>query len=362
MNVTTGLLLIAFGGLASGIFYLPLKYVKNWSWEAGWSIYSVFALLLGPWILAMITVPGLFGIIGDSPTSNIVWPIVFGFGWGIGGLTWGLSIRYLGIGLGNALPLGLTSALSTIIGPLVPILINAELRSNGIGVAISEKMSGMFAGDQGTFTLLSILISLAGIGVCGWAASRKDTEQRNNETAKNEGFDFKKGLLVALVAGVMSACFAFGEYAGTAMSALTAERNPGTIWQYNAVYAVLLIGGFTFNFAYCMYLLSKNKTFSNFTPKISTLKINLFFAALAGIIWFTQFVFKGMGTTKIPENLSFITWSLLFTFVIVFSNIVGLISNEWKGVSRKTMLVLISGLSILILSAALSGYGSYLGQ
>ena len=112
MTAILGVILIMFGGLASGAFYLPLKYVKNWSWETGWLIQGISAWVLPPWIIAMITVPSLFSIIGQSPSNSIWLPILFGFGWGIGGLTWGLSIRYLGIGLGNALPLGLTSALS----------------------------------------------------------------------------------------------------------------------------------------------------------------------------------------------------------------------------------------------------------
>lgn len=359
MTALFGFLLIMAGGLASGVFYLPLKYVKSWSWESGWMIYSIIALLIGPWVLAMVTIPGLFGIIGQSPASNILWPIIFGFGWGIGGLTWGLSIRYLGIGLGNALPLGLTSALSTLIGPFVPILISPALRPNGLSAAIQDKADVIFAGTPGSLTLLSIAVSLIGIGICGWAASRKDKEQ--SDTARegaNKEFNLKKGLLVALVAGVMSACFAFGEWAGSEMTALTAKLNPGTIWQYNPVYAVLLIGGFTFNFSYTVIKSVRNKSFTDFRSAEIPVRRNLILAATAGTVWFAQFVFKGMGTTKIPEEMSFITWSLLFTFVIIFSNIVGLMTKEWKGVSGKTVGILATGLLVLIGSVVMVGIAS----
>ncbi len=371
MIVAYGIILIMFGGLASGAFYLPLKFVKNWAWESGWSIYSFFALLIGPWVLAMATIPDLFSIIGSAEASSIYWPIIFGVGWGIGGLTWGLSIRYLGIGLGNALPLGLTSALSTVISPLVPIFLWAEHRPDGLGNAITTQMGKMFEGQPGALILGSIIMSLAGIAICGWAASRKDKELKDDAELEKQEFDLKKGLVVALVAGVMSACFAFGEKAGESiarsvdaivMSTEALEAGKTYLWRYNPVYAVLLIGGFSFNIIYCIYLGFKNNSFKDFTAKSVKLTRNYAFAALAGIVWFAQFVFKGMGTTKIPEDLSFITWTLLFTFVIVFSNLIGIMTKEWKGVSRKTMIVLISGLLVLILSVAMVGAASYLKQ
>jgi len=361
MLIFLGGFLVMLGGLSSGAFYLPLKYVKNWQWETGWMIYSIFALLIGPWILAMITIPGLFNIIGEAPSSNIYWPIIFGFGWGIGGLTWGLSIRYLGIGLGNAFPLGLTSAMSTVIGPFVPIFLDPTKRPNGLGDAFNAQAETMFSGTSGTLLILSIVISLTGIGICGWAAASKDKElSEENKKEGNNEFDLKKGLLVAIVAGLMSACFAFGEYMGGDMAGLTAKANPGTIWKFNGVYAVLLIGGFSFNFFYTVILSFKNKSFKDFRAKDTKVRRNFSLAAAAGIAWFLQFVFKGMGTTKIPEKYSFITWSLLFTFVIVFSNIIGLITKEWKGVSKKTLTILFSGLTLLIVSVVLVAIASKL--
>jgi len=354
-----GFLFIAIGGLASASFYLPLKYVKKWSWESGWAIYSVVALLIGPWILAMLTIPNLFGIISEVSSASIFWPVLFGVGWGIGGLTWGLSIRFLGIGLGNAFPLGLTSAFSTIIGPFVPILIDPAKRPEGMGSAISVKAHEIFSGTSGSLTLLAVAISLVGIGFCGYAASLKDKDKKSEGNAESgKDFNLKKGMIVAVIAGVMSACFAFGEYAGNEMTSLTASQNPGSIWSYNPVYAVLLIGGFLFNFSYSIYLNFKNKTLKDYSSKESPVMRNFILAGVAGLVWFSQFVFKGIGTTKIPENVSFITWGLLFTFVIVFSNVIGIIGKEWKGVKSKTMMVLLTGMGLLIGSAILSGIAS----
>lgn len=340
MTAIIGIILIMFGGLASGAFYLPLKYVKNWKWETGWIMQGIAAWIVGPWLMAIITLPHLGSIISESPASNIYWPIIFGFGWGIGGLTWGLSIRYLGIGLGNALPLGLTSALSTIIPKIA-----------------DGTFMNLFDSASGRLTLLSIVVSLAGIGVCGWAASLKDKDISKGES-KGSDFDLKKGLMVALVAGVMSACFAFGEAAGKDMAAIAEKYNPGTIWRYNAVYAILLIGGFVFNMVYCLILSFKNKSFSDYSDKKSPLRNNYIFALMAGFIWFAQFVFKGIGTTQVPSDISFITWSILFSCVIVFSNIIGMITGEWKGVSRRTVSVLMLGLVTLIISVVMVGFAA----
>jgi L-rhamnose-H+ transport protein len=358
MVALIGVILIMFGGMSSGSYYLPLKYVKSWSWESGWIIQGLFAWIIGPWIIAMITIPDLFRIIGETPTNSIVIPIIFGLGWGIGGLTWGLCIRYLGIGLGNALPLGLTSALSTIISPLVPILVGQTKTPEGMCAALNNQLGKMFSGTQGSFMISSILLSLAGIAVCGWAASMKSKEI--NKDATGQEFNLKKGLLVALIAGVMSACFAFGEASGKGMAAITETYNPGSIWKYNGVYAIILIGGFMFNFIYCFILSFKNKSFGDYRKQSAPLAKNYIFASMAGLIWFSQFVFKGMGTTLIPSELSFITWTILFSCTIVFSNIIGLITKEWKGVSRKTIIILTSGLLLLILSVTMVGLASKL--
>jgi L-rhamnose-H+ transport protein len=204
--------------------------------------------------------------------------------------------------------------------------------------------------------LTSIFLSLAGIAICGWAASLREKDLSANKGSAS--FNLRKGLLVALVAGIMSSCFAFGESTGKAMADITEAANPGTIWKFSGVYAVLLIGGFLFNFVYCTYLAIKNKSYRDFTSGNSPLARNYLFALLAGVVWFTQFVFKGIGTTQIPESLSFIAWTILFSSVIVFSNLIGLATGEWKGARLRSRLVLAAGLIFLIVSVALVGFAS----
>jgi L-rhamnose-H+ transport protein len=335
-----GILLIAVGSFASSIYYLPLKKLTNWSWETGWIVQGLFAWIIGPWVVAMLTVPHLFEIIGQSPAHSIYMPILFGLGWGIGGLTWGLSIRYLGIGLGNSLPLGITLALSTLIPPFMD------------GTAAST-----FSARPGIITIIGVVIALVGIGFCGLAASKKDSEVKSDKATSGD-FDFKKGVIVALIAGVMSACFAFGEKSGQAMIDIAKQFNPDSIWVNNTVYAVILIGGFVANMVYCFWMSFKNKSFADYSkPNISMYFV---FAAIAGLLWFSQFVFKGMGTNKMSGDMGYITWCLLFSLVIVFSNVIGIFTGEWKGVKKTTILTLVGGLLILIFSVLIIGFAKVL--
>jgi L-rhamnose-H+ transport protein len=341
MNSFYGIALIAIGSFASSVYYWPLKKLTNWSWETSWLVQGLFAWIIGPWLIAMVTVPHLFEIIGSSPWSSIYMPILFGLGWGIGGLTWGLSIRYLGIGLGNSLPLGITLALSTLIPPFMD------------GAA-----SHVFAQRQGIITIAGVVIALAGIALCGLAATLKDHELKASDHVKDDGFNSRKGFAVALIAGVMSACFAFGEKSGQSMVDIAKQMNPGSIWVYNPVYAVILIGGFVANVLYCVYMGIKRKSFSDFGKPNTGKYYGL--AAIAGLLWFSQFVFKGMGTSKMSADMSYITWCLLFSLVILFSNVIGLMIGEWKGVSKKTLLALTAGLLIMLGSVLIIGFAPVL--
>lgn len=338
-----GVFLIAIGGFASGSFYLPLKMVKGWKWETSWLVNGIFAWLLVPWLVAWITVPALLNVIGSAPASSFLLACFFGLLWGIGGLTFGLALRYLGMALGMALALGLTTAFSTLIPPLFHGTFNTLLTTN----------SGLVA-------LGGVIVSLAGIAVCGWAGVRKDKELSAEQ--KKEGvqeFDFKKGLMVALFAGIMSACFAFGEDAGKPIANLAMENGADPLWQYNPVYAVILIGGFITNIVWCLILSFKNKSFSDYSNKNVSLTKNYVFAAIAGATWFAQFVFKGMGTSYMGD-FAFASWSILFAFVIVFSNMWGLLTKEWKGVSKQTIIILLSGMLILIISGIMSGWANFI--
>ena len=346
MNPFFGIVLHAIGGLAAASFYIPFKKVKNWAWESYWLVSGVFAWIIMPWVVALLTVPDLISILSAAPKSSVFWSYLFGVLWGFGGLTFGLSMRYLGMSLGYALALGFCAAFGTIIPPLYfgtfdSLLVNAS----------------------GLTMLGGVAVCLIGIAVCGWAGMSKEKElpdEKKKETIKE--FNFAKGLWVAIFAGVMSACFAFGIAAGKPIAQLAVEQGVPSLWQNSPVFIFVMLGGFTTNFIWCVFLNIKNKTLKDYVEDgDASIIVNYIFSALAGIIWYFQFMFYGMGTTKMGEY-DFSSWTIHMAFIIVFSNIWGLIFREWKGSSNRTIRIIIFGIVVLIFSTLVIGLGNYLAS
>lgn len=344
MNPFAGVLLIAAGGLAAGSFYLPLNRVRGWAWESGWLAMGFFAWVVAPVLVARLTVPGLWDVLKNAPASSLIWSFVFGLLWGVGGLTFGLSMRYLGMSLGYSLALGGTAAFGTVIPPVY----------YGTFLEMLRQPSGLV-------TLGGVLVCLAGIGVVGRAGMVK--ERRLSDAQKKAAvreFNFRKGFFIALLCGVMSACFAFGIAAGKPVAARAVAAGASALWQNGPVFVVVMAGGFTTNFLWCLFLSLKNRSTREFIRRRgSPLGKNYLFAALAGVTWYLQFMFYGMGTTKMGKY-DFSSWSILMAFTIVFSNLWGLASGEWKGADRRIYVLFGAGIVILILSTAVIGAGNFL--
>ena len=346
MNPVLGIFLHALGGYAAGSFYIPFRKVKNWAWESYWIISGVFAWIVVPWLVAFITVPGLMNVIASAPKGSMAASYIFGVLWGVGGLTFGLSMRYLGMSLGYAMALGYCAAFGTIMPPIY-----------------FGTFGELITSTSGQVTLGGILVCLVGIAICGWAGISKEhelSEDQKKESIKE--FDFKKGIWIALVCGIMSACFAFGLAAGKPIAEKAVALGTVSIFQNGPVFILIMAGGFTTNFLWCMFLNMKNKSSGNYLNSgDASLFFNYFFSALAGIIWYFQFMFYGMGTTKMGKY-DFSSWSIHMAFIIVFSNIWGLIFREWKGSSPRTLTIIISGILVLIGSTFVIGLGNYLAS
>ncbi len=317
--------------MGAASFYVPFKKVKEWAWESYWIMQGVAAWLVAPLLFAWFTVPdnALFEVLAEAPDKPKWLAIMFGALWGVGGLTFGLSIRYLGVALGQSLALGLTAAFGT----LVPPIVNPD-----------ESLSWIL--------ILGVSICVAGIAIIGYAGSLKNKsmtdEQRRASVAE---FALKKGILIAILAGVMSACFNYGLEAARPIEALTRSYGTNPLFLKNPSLVFILWGGFATNAVYCFYLNIKKKTYKDYFGSGSGIFFNnLFFTFLAGFLWFLQFHFLGMGQSKLPENIAVFGWSILMAMNISFSNIWGIILKEWKGADRKTMLVLVIGIIVLIAS------------
>ena len=338
-NPFLGLLLIAFGSLSAASFYVPFGKVKNMAWEVYWLIGGFFSWIAVPIIATLITVPGLFGLYGSMPVKVFLWPFIFGVLYGFGGLTFGLSMRYLGLSLGYAITLGIIA----VFGTLIPAIVNG-------------KIVEMVGSTGGLITLAGIAVTVVGISLTGRAGILKDKllpDDRKTESIKE--FDLKKGLLVALFSGVLSACFAFGIEAGRPISDKVVSMGVNPLWRQGPVYIIILLGTFLTNIVWCLILAYKNKSLKDYFKSSPSILIrNYLFSALAGSLWYFQFFLYGMGESKMGR-FSFASWSILMALSIVFSTLWGLYRKEWKGSDKKVSTILFIGLAVLIISTFIIG-------
>lgn len=334
MNTIIGLLIIAIGSFGQSSSYVPIKKVKDWSWENFWFTQGVFAWLLFPFLGALLAVPEGGSLTELLFADGAYKSVIYGMLWGMGGLTFGLSMRYLGIALGQSIALGTCS---------------------GFGTLIPAVFGGMdlLHGD-GLILLLGVCITLVGIAVIGYAGSlraKNMTEEEKKAAVKD--FALTKGLLVALLAGVMSACFNLGLEAGAGIVEQVKASGANELFALNPVILLVTFGGFLTNAAYCFYQNIKNKSGKEYyTVSSGVLMNNLLFCALAGVLWYSQFFGLGMGKSYFvdsPVMLAF-SWSILMALNVIFSNFWGVVLKEWKGAGKQTMVVLALGMAILIFS------------
>ena len=335
MNIVIGLLIIAIGAFCQSSSYVPINKIKSWSWESYWFIQGVFAWLVFPFIGALLSVSGTGSSFGDllalmnaDPKSTWL-TILFGALWGVGGLTFGLSMRYLGVALGQSIALGTCSALGAILGPV---------------------FTG-HAADLTSAVIIGVVVTLVGIAIIGIAGAMKSAALPEEEKKKAvKDFNFGKGIFVALLAGFMSACFNIGLSFGQNLFV------EGTKPIFQTLPATMLVtfGGFITNACYCLFQNSKNKTWGDYRQG-SLWVNNLLFCGPAGLLWYSQFFGLSLGKGFLTESPVLITfsWCILMSLNVVFSNVWGIILKEWKGVSKKTIYVLLAGIVVLIVSTFL---------
>ncbi len=382
-NPILGVFLHWLGGLASGSFYLGFRGVKGWAWETYWLAGGIFSWIVAPWLLALTMTNDLFAVLHEAPESCLFWAYAFGVLWGLGGLTFGLTMRYLGMSLGMAVALGYTAAFGT----LLPPIFRGQFATQVLGT------------HSGRIILFGVAVCLTGIFFAGAAGVSKERElSEEQKRAAIKEFDLKRGLLVATFCGIMSACFAYGLAAGDPIKQLTLRHGTAVLWQGLPVLVVVLVGGFTTNFIWCLILNMRNKTgyqyfnselrgqvparetepiletvtdapgeemaaalgSSRGQPARAPMLANYLFCALAGTTWYMQFFFYTMGETQMGA-FKFSSWTLHMASIIIFSTLWGIALKEWKGVGTRTKWLVACSLFVLVASTAIVGYGNYLG-
>lgn len=348
--ILLGVLLHFIGGFASGSFYIPYKKVRDWSWESYWIVGGFFSWLIVPLVAAWLTVPDFTGILARANPETLGWTYLFGVLWGIGGLTFGLTMRYLGLSLGMSIIMGLTSAFGALIPPIYRDLFTD---------ATTGTLTALITSTGGHWVLSGVAISLVGIAICGRAGMIKEREV-SDETkfASVTEFSLSKGLTVAIISGVLSACFSYGIAAGKPLAEAAINTGTDSLFQNNVTFMVIMWGGLTTNFIWCMWLNHRNRSFTNYTDRQTPLLRNYLLSAAAGTIWFLQFFFYGMGESRLNNDAS--SWVLHMSFIIIVSNLWGLFFREWQGTSRHNRQVLILGILVILLSVGMVGLGNYL--
>ena len=339
MEVLIGLLIIAVGAFCQSSCYVPINKIKKWSWESYWLVQGVFAWLVFPFLGALLAVPqghSLFEVYAAYPTEALL-TMVFGVLWGVGGLTFGLSMRYLGVALGQSISLGTCAGLGTIMGPVLLNLFFPELNA-------LESLTAS--------VIIGVVVTLLGIAIIGMAGGMKSaslSEEEKKEAVKD--FNFPKGLAIALLAGFMSGCFNVGLEFGK-------DINFGELTQpmFRTLPATLLVtvGGFLTNAVYCLIQNKKNNTFSDYKQG-NLWASNIVFCALAGMLWYSQFFGLSLGRSffEAGSAMDTLAFCILMALNVTFSNVWGIILKEWKGCSRKTIVVLVTGIAVLIVSSFL---------
>jgi L-rhamnose-H+ transport protein len=349
-NPILGVLLHWLGGLASASFYVPYRKIRGWSWETYWLVGGVVSWIVAPWLLAALLTRDLFSVLHETSASTIFWAYLFGVLWGFGGLTFGLTMRYLGLSLGMAVALGYTA----VFGTLIPPIFRGQFHS------LMQQRSG--------------IVILIGVGVCvlgilfgGLAGVSKERELSPEQQKEDiPEFNLRLGLAVATFCGIMSACFAFGLAAGDPIKALTLQHGTSTMWQGLPVLIVVLAGGFTTNVVWCAILNFRNRSFGEYLripagrdPDASIAR-NYALSALAGFTWYLQFFFYTMGETQMGRKYGFSSWTLHMASIIIFSTLWGIALHEWRGVGRRTKTLVFLTLLVLVSSTAIVGYGNLL--
>lgn len=378
-NPLLGVLFHWMGGLASASFYVPYRGVRRWSWEIFWLTGGLFSWLIAPWFFAAVQTRDLLGVIAQTPDRIAGLCVLFGLLWGFGGLTYGLTMRYLGLSLGMAVVLGLC----TVFGTLIPPIVQGDFGEKLLGTA------------SGQIILLGLIVTLAGIVIVALAGARKDAAL--SEEAKKASiaeFDFKKGVAVAVFSGIMSACFAFGLATGEPIKAISAAAGTGPLWTGLPVLCLVMFGGLLTNGVWCAWLIIRNRSAGQWLGRSSAsehapasqstdaehpapvepgrladepaavgrppLLANYLLCALAGTAWYFQFFFYTMGESQMGR-FGFSSWTLHMASIIIFGTLWGFAFREWKDARPGVRALVWTGVGLLVLATVIIGYGNRIG-
>ena len=335
LSLTFGLLLSLLSGSLLGTFAWPMKKMATWQWENIWIMYSIWGLILIPWIWAFLTVPNLLSIYEAAPLAVIVTVFLFGAGWGLSSIGFGISLNTLGIALGTAIVLGLINA----IGTILPILIlNPDAIVTRTGIFIS----------------IGVGIMLIGIVLSALAGLQKEKALQIVTKSDVNKRKFTKGLVISILAGLLGAMFNFGLIAGKPLEVLAIENGASSLNAANATWCISLFGGFIITLIYCVYLIRKNNSW-NYFKKSGTNKYWVL-TFIMGVMWFGGIALYGTAVMNLGNLGASIGWPIIQSMAILSGNIAGIFSGEWKDSGKKPLRTMLLGLLFLVVGISVISY------
>lgn len=346
MDVLTGVMFHAIGASSAALCYTPQKKVQRWSWQTYWLAQAFVCWLLLPVVIAWLTVPHLFQVLSEAPTSVMLKTFALGAAYGIGGTAFGIAIRYVGFSLTYAISVGISCVLGTLLPPFVKGELSNVLQQYGA-----------------RWLLYGVGMGALGIILCGVAGRFKEKDLLKNKA--DTSFSLAKGLPICILSGILSAVYGFSISQGQPLADIAAKYGAGN-YQGNIIYIFSNSGAFLSTMLYCLYLHKKKNTFREYTgifsdQKMSGLSLNFIMAALTGVLWYGQFFFYGLGHVRMG-NYKFSSWAIHMIMLVLFSSVAGIVMKEWIKINPATTRLLLIALAVLIGAVVMLTYGNYLGN
>jgi L-rhamnose-H+ transport protein len=327
MPLVVGFALVLLAGFLQGTFILPMTLVRRWAWEHTWATFSLLGMILFNWIITLVVIPNIFAVYSASPPRDLAILALFGLGWGVGAVLFGLGMARLGMALGYPIIMGLIASL----GALIPLLVFFP--------------QALFT-PKGGVLLAGTAVMILGISLCSVAGSRKVPPRA--ESSEGRSSALAGGLIISILAGILSClpnvgmAFAKNVIGAAETLGVTQASSANTVW------ALLFTLGSVANLTYCLTLMFRNNTFRQYwnaeTPR------NLGLGALMALLWIGSFYLYGAGAARLGRWGPVAGWPLFISTSIVVGNLWGLSRGEWQGATAPARRLLNFGLVTLVVA------------
>jgi L-rhamnose-H+ transport protein len=327
MNVVQAVALILIAAMMNATYTLPMKVQRTWRWEHSWCAFTVLGVAVVPTIVALLSVPHLWSIYALIPLSTLLMMLLFGAAWGVAQVFFGLSLPLVGIAVAFTISLS-TSAAS---GSLLPLLTRHPNR--------------LFTA-QGAFLLSGIGLIVVGVSLCGRAGlQREGVVGKTEEIGPNR---FLRGFLFSVISGVLGSLLNLGLAYGGQIQQAARDAGASEVMTSNAVWLPCVYAGFIPGAIYCVYLMRKQDVVSDFFGRA-----RWYYwpgAASMGLLWYGSILVYALAASKLGEIGTAIGWPLFLSAIVVMSNIVGVLTSEWKPSATGPFRTLLAGLCCLLIA------------